>query len=258
MTNVHGLFCWYDVSTGDRKAAADFYGTVLGWGSRPAPSPNGDYTLFTAAGTPLAGMMDLPEEMRRAGIGPRWTGYVAVDDVDVGAALAVQLGAILRVPATDIPAVGRFALFTDPQGAALALFRPLDQGPESMTPGGPSGGVAWHELWTGEVEAAFAFYQRLFGWRKGEAMDMGEMGIYQIFAAGETMLGGMFAKPPVVTTPFWLYYFTVDDIDAGARRAAEAGGRITNGPMAVPGGGWIVQATDPQGAPFALFGQRSG
>ena len=30
--------------------------------------------------------------------------------------------------------------------------------------------------------SAFAFYSGLFGWTKAEAMDMGPMGIYQIFA----------------------------------------------------------------------------
>jgi len=29
-----------------------------------------------------------------------------------------------------------------------------------------------------------------------------------------------------------------------------------NGPMEVPGGGWIVQASDPQGAMFAVIGKK--
>jgi len=33
--------------------------------------------------------------------------------------------------------------------------------------------------------------------------------------------------------------------------------RVLNGPTEVPGGVWIVQARDPQGAPFAMVsGQR--
>ncbi|MGA8412896.1 MAG: VOC family protein, partial [Xanthobacteraceae bacterium] len=31
---------------------------------------------------------------------------------------------------------------------------------------------------------------------------------------------------------------------------------IINGPMEVPGGSWIVQCKDPQGAMFALVGRR--
>jgi len=39
-------------------------------------------------------------------------------------------------------------------------------------------------------------------------------------------------------------------------RAKAGGGEIINGPMQVPGGSWIVQAKDPQGAMFALVGRR--
>jgi uncharacterized protein len=40
-----------------------------------------------------------------------------------------------------------------------------------------------------------------------------------------------------------------------ARAAVEAGGgKVLNGPHQVPGGSWILTATDPQGAPFGLVG----
>ena len=54
----------------------------------------------------------------------------------------------------------------------------------------------------------------------------------------------------------WLYYFNVDAIDAGVGRIQAAGGKVVNGPMAVPGGSWIVQASDPQGAMFALVAPK--
>ena len=60
-----------------------------------------------------------------------------------------------------------------------------------MTPGH----VGWHELYAGEWKSAFDFYAGQFGWTKGEAMDMGEMGTYQIFAAGGEPIGGMMTKP---------------------------------------------------------------
>jgi hypothetical protein len=36
----------------------------------------------------------------------------------------------------------------------------------------------------------------------------------------------------------------------------KAGGSITMEPMEVPGGQWIIEATDPQGAPFGLVANR--
>ena len=57
--------------------------------------------------------------------------------------------------------------------------------------------------------------------------------------------------------PFWLYYFNVGDIDAAGKRVRLVGAGSANGPIEVPGGNWIVQCTDPQGAMFALVGTRS-
>jgi hypothetical protein len=62
-------------------------------------------------------------------------------------------------------------------------------------PGTP-GHVGWHELHAGDGPSAFAFYSGLFGWTKAEAMDMGPMGVYQIFATGGAPCGGMMTKMP--------------------------------------------------------------
>jgi hypothetical protein len=50
----------------------------------------------------------------------------------------------------------------------------------------------------------------------------------------------------------WNYYITVDSVAQAAARATARGGQIQNGPTEVPGGAWIVQARDPQGAHFAM------
>ena len=39
---------------------------------------------------------------------------------------------------------------------------------------------------------------------------------------------------------------------AAVERINVAGGQVLMGPMEVPGGSWVVQACDPQGAHFAL------
>lgn len=248
-----GRFVWYELMTTDRSAAEAFYSRVAGWGTQDSGMADMPYTMFTLQERPIAGVMAMPEEAR--GMPPFWMGYVAVDDVDASAAKVTELGgAVHRAPA-DIPGVGRFAVVADPQGAVLALYRSATQdgpAPDPMTPGL----FGWHELMAADWKAAFAFYETLFGWRKADAIDMGPMGIYQLFASGETTLGGMFDKPPAVPVPFWLYYVMVEAIDPAIERLNAAGGKVLNGPMEVPGGAWIVQATDPQGAMFALVGRR--
>jgi predicted enzyme related to lactoylglutathione lyase len=118
------------------------------------------------------------------------------------------------------------------------------------------GHVGWHELLAADWEKAWPFYAELFGWQKAGA-DTGPIGTYQMFSAAGEAIGGMFTKPPTVPVPFWLYYFNIGDIDQAVKRVKDGRGHILNGPIEVPGGGWIVQCVDPQGAIFALAGTRS-
>ena len=66
----------------------------------------------------------------------------------------------------------------------------------------------------------------------------------------------MLTKPATIPAAFWLYYFNVGDLDAAAQRVEAGGGEIPPALIEVPGGSWIVQCTDPQGAVFALEGRR--
>ena len=161
--------------------------------------------MWTSEGAPLGGVMKLSSG---ASGPPHWLGYISTPDVDATVEQAVDLGARLLVPPTDIPTVGRYAVLTDPHGAVFAAF----------TPEGPAPGhegeaqlreFSWHELATHDYPAAFRFYERLFGWEKTPAMDMGEAGVYQMYGRNGVVLGGMFNSspkmpgPPGGSTMFW-------------------------------------------------------
>jgi hypothetical protein len=66
----------------------------------------------------------------------------------------------------------------------------------------------------------------------------------------------MMTKTEAFPAAMWLYYFNVDDIKAAATRVEDHHGKVLNGPMEVPGGSWIIQCSDPQGAMFALVGPQ--
>jgi predicted enzyme related to lactoylglutathione lyase len=148
--------------------------------------------------------------------------------------------------------VGRFAVMSDPQGAVFAIFTPAGQAPGHE--GAPElGEFSWHELATTEPPAAFRFYEKLFGWEKTTAMEMGELGTYQMYGRAGVELGGIFPKPPQMPgPPAWLHYIMVDDADKAAEITTASGGTVVNGPMDVPGGDRIAQLMDPHGAFFAL------
>jgi uncharacterized protein len=251
MSAPNAKFVWYELMTSDPKAAAAFYAKVVGWTSRDAGMPE-PYTLMLVGDAQVAGMMALPAEQAATGRKPAWSGYVAVDDVDAMAARIVAADGKLLHPPEDIPGIGRFAVCADPQGATFMLFKPARNDPPPMPPSGAPGTTGWHELYATDWQAAFAFYSSLFGWTKGDAMDMGPGGVYQIFQIDGVPSGGMMTAPPESPNAGWGYYFNIDGIDAAIARITQAGGRVVNGPMEVPGPMWIVQGADPQGAGFAL------
>jgi predicted enzyme related to lactoylglutathione lyase len=254
---ANGKFVWYDVMTSDTKEAQSFYGKVVGWTAKDSGMPNGAYTLLSMGETMVGGLMPIPPDACAHGARPCWTGYIGVDDVDAYAARVTAAGGAIRRPPQDIPGVGRFAVVADPHGATFILFRGTsNEAPSAVAPGTP-GHIGWHELHAGNGEAAFTFYSGLFGWTKADAVDMGAMGTYQLFAInGGPPVGGMMTKMPQTPAPFWLYYFNVDAVDAAMGRVTDGGGQIIHGPMQVPGGSFIAHCLDPQGAIFALVGPQ--
>ena len=149
-------------------------------------------------------------------------GYIAVDDVKAYADKVKAAGGAIHRPPTEIPNVGTFAVAGDPSGAGFLLFKG-DGGEAPMQDPTKPGYVGWHELHGGDPEKSLAFYSGLFGWTKGEALDMGAVGTYQIFSTKGQQSGGMMKKMDQEPAPHWLYYITVDAIDAAQERVKSAG-----------------------------------
>lgn len=252
-----GSFVWYEYMADDAPAAAKFYAEVVGWKTTDAGMVDFPYTLLSVGQDMVGGLMTLPEAARQMGARAGWLGYIAVPDVDAFVAKVTAAGgAVYRAP-SDIPGVGRFAVVADPHGAAFILFK--GEPPEDPRPPMAQdalGNAGWRELRAGDLDRAFAFYSELFGWKKTQAMDMGPMGTYQVFAVEGGQAGGMMTKPADTPAPYWLFYFNVEAVEAAAARVRSAGGEVVVGPQEVPGGGWVVRARDPQGALFALLASK--
>jgi len=253
MFTPKGKFGWYELMTSDTKAAGKFYSDVVGWTTKDVGDGNMPYTTFNIGDVGIAGMLHLTGHTA-------WVGYITVDDVDAHVEEIVKAGGKCWRPPTDVPGMLRFAVMSDPQGAAFVVFTPNPAMPSPQRPEPPTPGTnGWHELYTTDLEAGFNFYSKMFGWTKLSDMDMGPMGAYRIFDQGDHNQmgdGGMMTKPPMVPTPCWNFYFCVDSINAAMDRVKAGGGTIANGPMQVPGGGWIIQGQDPQGAMFSLVASK--
>ena len=122
-------FAWDELMTSDPAAASAFYAKVFGWQPRPVDMGGGmTYTLLDRPGVKNAqgGQMSAGGVMKSPPGVPYsfWLPYVAADDTDRLCERATRLGAKVTVPPTDIPNVGRFACWLDPQQAAIAIIQP--------------------------------------------------------------------------------------------------------------------------------------
>jgi predicted enzyme related to lactoylglutathione lyase len=114
----HGAFGWCELMTTDVQAATRFYTELLGWTTEEVPGMS--YTVVKTGDVSIGGIMSSPPQAACAP--PHWGTYVTVDDVDATARKAQELGATTIVPLTDIPNVGRFYTFQDPQGAVISVI----------------------------------------------------------------------------------------------------------------------------------------
>jgi predicted enzyme related to lactoylglutathione lyase len=253
---ILGRHVWSELMTSDPAAAEAFYKNIVGWTSAPFEGSPMPYTLFKRRGdVGVAGVMRTPDGMNMP---PFWAMYIAVPNIEEAVAKIKKLGGRELSEVITVPTVGRMQMMTDPQGASFYIHEPE---PRDVSPDADPeiGEPSWLELMTTDAPAAMSFYESLFNWQPSEAMDMGPDGKYQMFNRGSRMIGGMMNKPAHLADapPFWTIYFRVPDINAAADRVKAHGGRILNGPMEVPGGDWIVNAIDPQGAAFALHAKKA-
>jgi predicted enzyme related to lactoylglutathione lyase len=126
LVNEPGALAWNELGTRDPDAAKAFYGAVFGWGSRDHDMGEmGAYTEWLRGEDSIGGMMDvsgrLPDE-----IPAHWLVYFAVENTDATVETVKSSGGGVSFGPIDIPA-GRFAIVTDPHGAAFAVIQSPDE-----------------------------------------------------------------------------------------------------------------------------------
>lgn len=252
---IRGRFVWHELMTTDTGAAAAFYLKVIGWKAQPWTG-DPSYTTWVTDRGPVGGLMSLPDDAKATGAPPCWLFYAGTPDIQGTVQEAQRLGAQIVKDVTEIPNTGKFAVLSDPQGAVFAVYSA-----ENPTPPDDAepkiGEFSWHELATTDSQAALSFYRQLLGWENTGSHDMGPMGIYQMFGWGGRSMGGMYNKPAEMPAPpHWLCYAFVPDVAVAAEAARIAGGQVVHGPVEVPGGDWIAQIIDPQGAAFAVHAAK--
>ena len=116
-----GNWAWNELYTENPEKSVAFYQAIGGFDHEAMEMPGmGTYHQLKSDGKGRAGVLKSP----MPGVPQSWLPYVQVASADQTVEKAKKLGASVMVPATDIPNVGRFAIFTDPQGAAIGILQP--------------------------------------------------------------------------------------------------------------------------------------
>jgi hypothetical protein len=248
-----GTFSWVDLATTDAAAATSFYTSLFGWTTEDNDAGGGAvYTMCHLAGDTVAGLFEMPDDMRATGVPPNWTSYVTVTDADAAVARAEELGGAALDRAFDVLDVGRMAVVRDPQGAVFALWQPRTRiGAERVN---DVGCLCMNELTTTDTEAASRFYGGLFGWTT-ETVDTGPDGPPMVLAHNDGALNASMFPAEGGTPPHWRPCFTVESVEAAVARVQDLGGRLLAAPMVLEDGS-VAVVQDPQAAVFSLFAGR--
>ncbi|MFC9245904.1 VOC family protein [Streptomyces sp. NPDC057136] len=254
---VSGSPCWIDLGSPDVRAAAAFYGAVLGWDYESmGEGEDMEGGMFRKDGKTVAGLGKLTEENARSA----WMIYYSVTDADATTQAVERAGGTVRVATRDLDEWGRMAQYSDPLGGQFAVWQPgTNKGVELVD---EPGSLSWAELYTSDTAAAKSFYGDVFGWRFSDMELPGGGGTYSLITpAGlpeERMHGGLMELPEESLTlangrPYWHPVFAVADCDAAVAKVTENGGSVQMGPDDAEGVGRLAVCLDPSNADFVLL-----
>jgi len=240
--------CWADLLTSDPDGAREFYGRLFGWTAVESSMEGSDYVTFRHGDADVAGMA---VQMPGSEAPDVWSIYLAVEDVDASTGAALAAGGQVLAEPMNIGSMGRMAILSDPTGATVGLWQPIDFTGFGVI--GEVGTPLWHELNTLDYPAAVAFYQKAFGWTPSVLSDTDEFRYSTIGAEG-AMVAGIFdasAHLPAGMPSHWQLYLGVADVAAAAALVTELGGTVLQEPWSAKFG-TFSRVADRTGAMFVL------
>lgn len=116
-----GRFSWHELMTTDVAAAFRFYSGLFGWKKTGEfdMGPHGKYLMYGLRGRMFGGIFARRPE--HGTMGPNWTFYVNVPELDRAVAAASSRGGRVKQGPMDVPGGDRVAVLADSQGAIFAL-----------------------------------------------------------------------------------------------------------------------------------------
>jgi predicted enzyme related to lactoylglutathione lyase len=257
LTREADVICWADLSAKDMRAAASWYGTLLGWSSVDIDvGPEGRAVLLELDGKRVASMSQASSEPGGPIPPSCWVSYVAVASAQESTRTALAAGATVLVPPFDVLDLGREAILRDPVGALISLWEPRAHRGADLR--GVPGSMCSHELVTSDVERAAAFYRALAGWDIDVDHSGGEA--RATIRSGGRCVGGISCPDGGLASlgTTWLIGLGVRDCGAAAQVVEELRGTVIRPCAAYHLGGVWAWVRDDMGAAFAMVQPAQG
>jgi len=243
-----GAPCWVETWQPDPRAAARFYGALLGWRfDEPTivAETGGGYLTARLDGRRVAGIGQGPP-----GAPAVWSTSIRVARLESEVTRVQAAGGSHLAGPLSVGDDGRLAVVADPAGVAFGLWEPRGRIGAELT-GRPST-WAMSALHTPDPERAAAFYGDLFGWEL--APDDGAP--FSRWELGGRLVAVLAGTDGAAVPAHWAVNLAVGDVDAVTARATSLAGVVLMAPFDTPGLRNAVIA-DPQGAVLALSGPVS-
>jgi hypothetical protein len=243
-----GKLVWADLFTTDPDGATKFYCGLLGWTAEPLSRWGKSYTVFSANGTPVAGLS--PRSVQGPNHPSRWIGYYAVTDIDATLALLSKNGATVRAPSRNFPDRGYQAIVSDPDGIPIGILQSSSgDGPDSE----PKPGTwNWFELYVKNPGATSQFYNVTLGFDVAPETHSDRKSDFVLSSAGQSR-GGVAPKPASDDAKAaWLGVIRVADLDKTLAMVPGLGGEVLVAPHTVEFGSRFAIILDSTGGTVGL------
>jgi predicted enzyme related to lactoylglutathione lyase len=241
---------WTDLGTPELEAAQRLYADLFGWTFEGGGEETGHYAMCMKDGLPVAGISPQMDPS----VPPRWSTYLASDDLDRTAARITEAGGRLLFDPMDVFDAGRMVFAVDPEGSPFGVWQGKAH-PGSRRVNEP-GAPIWNDVRARQGGAADRFYAEVFGYGLEPIGDE-----YVAYKVGDQVIGGRFqlggeaAGDGGITG--WVAYFAVGDTDGSVDTVTRAGGRVALPAHDTPYGR-IAVVEDPWGAVFGVIEVAAG
>lgn len=234
MTESRSIF-QTEIRVRDLGRAVAFYKAVFDWKIYKASEDN---ALVDTGTLPVISFLQTSNPLFPIGA----VNNVIVEDCELEAARAVELGGTITVPKSEVTGKGAYVCLRDPWGAELCFWQPYIEARPNLQGSGKNP-MSFVEIVTPDLPAAISFYSQLLGWTFWTVVFKDEFSMAEGCGLKRGVgLYGSVGSPGLTTN-----YVEVDNLEETAAKVLAAGGTIRVQPSEFPGEGRYIVFNDLDG-----------